>query len=506
MTYCTPARPPAPKNAMTVQYPNQTFAYENLRSIIYQNDSTMLGAPGFTFADVMKVMGVSDPKAGINKTFQFATPWARNGSNTDVAKAGILWKTNKHRPSTTNFQPDPTLFNDTYFIGFVSPVKGGGFNNGTFVASDFTWQLTDQGIPILMAATPYTAHVGFLNIFHYGTNYAIQNLATNTVFGYQNKPFKGTRIVGLDILSQEENAENAQAGGILGQFGMAKTSDGNTFLMYTDQGKFTSGANMGTPPTFPVIKTGNTYTVSVMHGEPNDTGSIDPTDTNSKDESAQLYPTIGPKVTNTLTTAASGIPTIAVDPSVKNSYLRWSWSQDIVITEHNLTEYTIAYALNLPTYPGDPEPIKKSYSIPPGGSNVCFQMLMPHGMFTLTSATDSTSVSMPLRNYLQAGDYVGRPFAGGCLNVLIRNTKNLGSNVYYYTDPSKIPPMSTAEAVYGELSVQPPIKLSNAAEIGILVAAVVVLVIVVAVVAWWFTKGKKARDLKLQASVPSSST
>jgi membrane protein DedA with SNARE-associated domain len=66
--------------------------------------------------------------------------------------------------------------------------------------------------------------------------------------------------------------------------------------------------------------------------------------------------------------------------------------------------------------------------------------------------------------------------------------------------------MSTAEAVYGELSVQPPIKLSNAAEIGILVAAVVVLVIVVAVVAWWFTKGKKARDLKLQASVPSSST
>ena len=520
--YCTQQFLGPAADPTKVQYPNQTFLYEDLDDVLDQKDATVQSAPGFSFADVMKVMGVSDLSKGINKTFQFATPWNRNSSNTDVAKAGILWKTNKHRPSPTTLSAKDLKaagFDDTFFIGFVSPVKGGGFNNGTFVASDFTWQLTPSGIPILMAATPYTAHVGFLNIFHYAKKYAVTNYSkqnaltenakdTSVVFGYQNTNFKGTRIVGLDMLIQE-SVDNAQATGILGQFGMAKTADGNTFLMYTDQGKLQTGhSDSPGQPVFPVTNTGTSYTVSVMHGEPIDTSRVHQSD-NSKDESAQLYPTIpptagSPGVTNTLK-MIKDMPTIVVDPSVKNSYLRWSWSQNIVITEHNLTEFAIGYSLTLSYSPNTPS-FTKTYSIPPGGSNVCFQMLMPSTTFTLTNSTTPASgitIDMPLRNYLQAGDYVGRQFqdsSGNCLNVLIRNTKTLGSNVYYYTDPRKLPPMSADETVFGELSVVPPTKLSNAAEIGILVAVVVVLIVVVSVVAWWFTKGKKARDLKLQTA------
>ena len=495
VSYCTPNKLPPPSDPTVIQYDNPTFAYFTFENVLVQNDSTVLSTPGFSFADVMKVMGISDLKKSINRTFQFATAWNRNSTNTDVSKAGILWKVNKHRESPKAFKPSDN-FSDTYFIGFVSPVKGGGYANGTHAASNFTWQLTKQGIPVLMAATPYTAHVGFLNVFHYAQNYAVHNYQNNASFGYPNVEFKGTRIVGLDILSQE-NAENAQQQGVLGQFGMAKTSDGNVFLMYTDQGKYTVSANTSTT-TFPVQQTGASYTVSVMHGEPIDTKRVHPADTNSKDESAQLYPTI--QATNTVT-SVDGMPTIVVDASVQNSYLRPTWSENILITEYNLTDYTISYDLSLCSYPGESPPFfQQSYTIPPGGSNVCFQLLMPDGPFTLSGDSSTNIVlQMPLRNYLQGGDYVGIPLpftVGGCFNVLIRNTKTLGSNVYYYTDPSTVPAMSSTEMVYDELSVLPRPNITNTTEIALLVTAIAIVIIVISIVGWWFTKGKKAHELK----------
>ncbi len=501
---CPPNVLPPSSGPAINQLPVLQYAYANKDDMLVQNDTVVQNAPGFSFADVMAVMGIdnNDMLSGINRTFQFATAWGRSERNDDVSKAGILWKVNKHRESPTQFKPTVQDF-DTYFVGFVSPVKGGGYKHGTFAASDFTWQLTPTGVPVLMAATPYTAHVGFVNVFHYSTKYAVYNYATNSTFGYPNAEFKGTRIVGLDIIAQDSEAENAQVEGVVGQFGLAKTAAGNVFLMYTDQGKNPTGQNEPITPAFPVGDKGNQkYSVAVMKGEPIETTQVAKEDTGSLDESAQLYPSDS---VNTLSrTKNDGMPSIVVDPSLENNYLRWQWSSPITIVEKNLSDYTITYTVTMQSSPnaapGD-YLINKPYTIPPNGENTCFQMLMPTMTFTLSDGTSSPALTatVPLRNYLQAGIYPALPLSNVtgpnpiCLNVLVRNTKKLGSNVYYYTDVSQIPPVSSDEVVYNELTVQPPPARNNTVEIVILSAVVAVFIVVVAVLIWWFRKGRKAK-------------